>query len=388
MQLTQAACRRACARHLARSESAADCPPGRLFSAVRRQGPGAGCNSCTLPIRVVGEDGKSYPERRRISARSAFPESNPDGSGPEPASKPDVDPVPDPAVSAAADPEVRGSVASRCRAQRSTARPSPTRSSRPCGSQPSQRPLSKKDRIDFGALDRPQHAVRLDRRPRAGAARSRATDQAVARGGGQGRSRSGAARSRSVRAGLTRCACRRPVWRNGRSAVVMAQRSPPSPIPPSSAIPRRPQNQQASSFLLSYTRSPERRRCSDPTPMDVAAFSLRQHTPFLRSCVASSTVVSSSTEVVSGRVKMPPAAHIGCVTCPCRRWELVGVDGARGGLRVARLAPIRPAACDCEIASIDAIAAGRNGVRTTGGRRVVALVLRTNLHLGASNRAR
>ena len=58
---------------------------------------------------------------------------------PEPASKPDVDPVPDPAVSAAADPEVRGSVASRCRAQRSTARPSPTRSSRPCGSQPSQR---------------------------------------------------------------------------------------------------------------------------------------------------------------------------------------------------------------------------------------------------------
>ena len=127
MQLTQAACRRACARHLARSESAADCPPGRLFSAVRRQGPGAGCNSCTLPIRVVGEDGKSYPERRRISARSAFPESNPDGSGPEPASKPDVDPVLEPAVSAAADPEVRGSVASRCRAQRSTARPSPTR---------------------------------------------------------------------------------------------------------------------------------------------------------------------------------------------------------------------------------------------------------------------
>ena len=76
---------------------------------------------------------------------------------------------------------------------------------------------------------------------------------------------------------------------------------------------------------------------------------------------ASSTVVSSSTEVVSGRVRMPPAAHIGCVTCPCRRWELVGVDGARGGLRVARLAPIRPAACDCENASIDAIAAGRSG---------------------------
>ena len=121
---------------------------GRLFSAVRRQGPGAGCNSCTLPIRVVGEDGKSYPERRRISARSAFPESNPDGSGPEPASsKPDVDPVPDPAVSAAADPEVRGSVASRCRAQRSTARTSPTRSSRPCGSQPSQRAQDRSNRI-------------------------------------------------------------------------------------------------------------------------------------------------------------------------------------------------------------------------------------------------
>ena len=40
MQLPQAAFRRACARHLARSESAADCPPGRLFSAVRRQRSG------------------------------------------------------------------------------------------------------------------------------------------------------------------------------------------------------------------------------------------------------------------------------------------------------------------------------------------------------------
>ena len=261
MHLPQAACRRACARHLARSESAADCPPGRLFSAVRRQGPGAGCNSCTLPIRVVGEDGKSYPERRRISARSAFPESNPDGSGPEPASKPDVNPVPDPAVSAAADPEVRASVASRCRAQRSTARPSPTRSSRPCGSQQSQRAQDRSNRIvsvvafdarnflcprRIGLTSAPSTDRSMlsgwiaDLERRAGAARSRATDQAVARGGGQWRSRSGAARSRSVRAGLTRCACRRPVWRNGRSAVVMAQRSPPSPIPPSSAIPTPP----------------------------------------------------------------------------------------------------------------------------------------------------
>ena len=256
MQLTQAACRRACARHRARSESAADCPPGRLFSAVRRQGPGAGCNSCTLPIRLVGEDGKSYPERRRISARSAFPESNPDGSGPEPASKPDVDPVPEtppflllpiprfvgrwPAV-VGLSARRRGHRQPDVSALRFTAEPACSGPFEPdrvgvrvrCA----QPPLSKKDRIDFGARDRPQHAVRLDRRPRAGAARSRATDQAVARGGGQGRSRSGAARSRSVRAGLTRCACRRPVWRNGRSAVVMAQRSPPSPIPPSSAIP-------------------------------------------------------------------------------------------------------------------------------------------------------
>ena len=92
--------------------------------------------------------------RRQVVSRASshiravgFPESNPDGSGPEPASKPDVDPVPDPAVSAAADPEVRGSVASRCRAQRSTARPSPTRSSRPCGSQPSQRAQDPSNRI-------------------------------------------------------------------------------------------------------------------------------------------------------------------------------------------------------------------------------------------------
>ena len=201
--------------------------------------------------------------RRQVVSRASshiravgFPESNPDGSGPEAASKPDVDPVPDPAVSAAADPEVRwvggqplsGSaldgeaIANQIvSALRFTAEPACSGPFEPdrvgvrvrCA----QPPLSKKDRIDFAALDRPQHAVRLDRRPRAGAARSRATDQAVARGGGQGRSRSGAARSRSVRAGLTRCACRRPVWRNGRSAVVMAQRSPPSPIPPSSAIP-------------------------------------------------------------------------------------------------------------------------------------------------------
>ena len=260
MQLPQAACRRACARHLARSESAADCPSGRLFSAVRRQGPGAGCNSCTLPIRVVGEDGKSYPERRRISARSAFPESNPDGSGP-PSRLRSLTwircrtppflllPIPRfvrrwPAVVGLSarrrghrQPDRLGlAVHSRASVLRTVFEPDRVGGRVRCA----QPPLSKKDRIDFGALDRPQHAVRLDRRPRAGAARSRATDQAVARGGGQWRSRSGAARSRSVRAGLTRCACRRPVWRNGRSAVVMAQRSPPSSIPPSSAIPTPP----------------------------------------------------------------------------------------------------------------------------------------------------
>ena len=147
MQLTQAACRRACARHLARSESAADCPPGRLFSAVRRQGPGAGCNSCTLPIRVVGEDGKSYPERRRISARSAFRSPIRMGLGPRRLRSLTWIRCRTPPFLLLPIPRFGGSVASRCRAQRSTARPSPTRSSRPCGSQPSQRAQDHSNRI-------------------------------------------------------------------------------------------------------------------------------------------------------------------------------------------------------------------------------------------------
>lgn len=47
--------------------------------------------------------------------------------------------------------------------------------------------------------------------------------------------------------------------------------------------------------------------------------------------------VASSTLAVSGRVRMPPAAHIGYVLCPCPASELVGVDGVCGGLQIPRV---------------------------------------------------
>ena len=76
------ACRRACVPDMACPDPGAYRPPGRLDSAVRRQGPGAGCNSCTLPIRLVGEGGKSYSGRHRTSARPAPPASGRTRFGP------------------------------------------------------------------------------------------------------------------------------------------------------------------------------------------------------------------------------------------------------------------------------------------------------------------
>ena len=178
------------ARHRARSESAAQMarlaqPPGGLrlrsasIDAIDAGGMPSSLRSPPGPIRVssglparsavlgstpakVRAQGATVAPCRyvwsaktasRITSVVAYPRGRLSGSpirmglGPEPASKPDVDPVPDPAVSAAAGPRFVGSVASRCRAQRSTARPSPTRSYRPCGSQPSQRAQDRSNRI-------------------------------------------------------------------------------------------------------------------------------------------------------------------------------------------------------------------------------------------------
>ena len=178
------------ARHRARSESAAQMarlaqPPGGLrlrsasIDAIDAGGMPSSLRSPPGPIRVssglparsavlgstpakVRAQGATVAPYRyvwsaktasRITSVVAYPRGRlfrrpiRMGLGPEPASKPDVDPVPDPAVSAAAGPRFVGSVASRCRAQRSTARPSPTRSYRPCGSQPSQRAQDRSNRI-------------------------------------------------------------------------------------------------------------------------------------------------------------------------------------------------------------------------------------------------
>ncbi len=135
--------------------------------------------SCHLPARVVGEDGKSYPARRRTSARPASRESGPDGSGPEPASAPNLGPVSEPAVSVVADSEVGGVCGQPLPGSALDGEPSPaTRPSRSSGSRPSHRHdpafdaqnlLAQEDLIDFGALDRSMLAVwiaDLDRAPR------------------------------------------------------------------------------------------------------------------------------------------------------------------------------------------------------------------------------
>ena len=129
--------------------------------------------SCHLPARAVGEDGKSYPARRRTSAGPAARESGPDGSRPEPASKPGAGRVPEPGVVPLPLAKHVGFPASRYRVRSSTAlhRPEPDRF-RPSGSRPSQRArdrsnrivsvvasvaqtlLAQEDLIDFGALDR------------------------------------------------------------------------------------------------------------------------------------------------------------------------------------------------------------------------------------------
>ena len=126
-----------------------------------------------LPERVLGEDGKSYPANRRPSDLPVSPEISLDRSGPQPASEPDADPVPDPAVFSVPDSEVAGESGQPLPEPAVDGGASPgSAPSRPSGRQPSQRArdrsnrivsvvtfdaqnlLAQEDLIEFAALDR------------------------------------------------------------------------------------------------------------------------------------------------------------------------------------------------------------------------------------------
>ena len=155
---------------------------------------------------------------------------------------------------------------------------------------------------------------------------------------------------RPVRSGLTRCVCRRPVWAQrpcSRShGDVLAAAFDPAKFFSHCVVGRVDGVDRAAADLRSG-------RLCGLLPCSGCWLGVRHRRAapvMIPSRCARSTRAwlrpprSRRQPRGAGRVRIPPATHIRCVPCLCRRWELVAVDDVRGSLQMAQLAASRPAA--------------------------------------------